>query len=158
MPFNYIKNVEHRVYLGLELLMRIFFINIASWFLILPLGKRKNTEGKIFNVKRSDTDNDLSSTVMTMSRRRKLWQLEARFHCSVIGTCLSLKELRQIWRKIKCPMNTPNTDYDLHRAFVGIAGKASHTIILSACFISWVDFLLSCLANSSNPQSAQMCA
>ena len=34
-----------------------------------------------------------------LSPRKKLWQLDVAYHCSIIGTCLSLKELRQIAKK-----------------------------------------------------------
>lgn len=33
------------------------------------------------------------------ARRRKLWELEDKFHCPVIGTCLGLDELKKIARK-----------------------------------------------------------
>jgi hypothetical protein len=33
------------------------------------------------------------------ARRRKLWELEERLHCPVIGTCLNLDELKKIARK-----------------------------------------------------------
>jgi hypothetical protein len=55
-------------------------------------------------------------------QRYKLWELEERFHCSLIGTCLSLDELRQICRKAKIGFHTPPTDHELHSAFVNIAG------------------------------------
>ena len=35
----------------------------------------------------------------TVSRRLKLWELEEKHHCPVIGTCLSLVELRKLARK-----------------------------------------------------------
>jgi len=52
-------------------------------------------------------------------QRTKLCELDAQFHCSIIGTCLTLKELRQIYRKVKF---FPKSDHELHRIFVGIAG------------------------------------
>jgi len=33
------------------------------------------------------------------ARRRKLWELEARLHCPVVGTCLTLDELERLARK-----------------------------------------------------------
>jgi Uncharacterized protein conserved in bacteria (DUF2325) len=57
-------------------------------------------------------------------KRHKLWELEERFHCSVIGTCLSLDELRQICRKAQISFRSPPTDHELHSSFVNIAGEA----------------------------------
>ena len=50
--------------------------------------------------------------------RRKLWELERHYHCSVIGTCLTLTELRKIQRQLKGIVHALDTDYDLHRVFV----------------------------------------
>ena len=58
-------------------------------------------------------------------RRRKLWDLEHRFHCSVIGTCLSLDELRRLGRKMGVPKEILADDYRLHITFVGIIGERS---------------------------------
>jgi len=60
------------------------------------------------------------------SQRTKLYQLEKHFHCSIIGTCLTLKELRQIGRSLKLAKLDSLTDYDLHRIFVDIAGESSY--------------------------------
>lgn len=56
------------------------------------------------------------------SKRYKIWELEDRFHCSIIGTCLTLKELRQLTDKIDTRAYTLE-DYDLHIAFVGSIGQ-----------------------------------
>ncbi len=50
--------------------------------------------------------------------RRKLWQIEPSLHCSVIGTCLSMKELRRFHQKFKLDASIATTDYALHRYFV----------------------------------------
>ena len=55
--------------------------------------------------------------------RKRLWQLDGPFHCSVIGTCLSLEELKDLCRKMRITVQTPLTDYELHRSFVGVAGE-----------------------------------
>jgi len=49
--------------------------------------------------------------------RKKLWELSRTYHCSIIGTCLTLAELRQIQRRIAYLLDS-DSDYDLHRAFV----------------------------------------
>jgi len=64
---------------------------------------------------------------ISRARRKKLWQLDGHFHCSVIGTCLTLDELRRLCRKVKINSEGKVSDYDLHRAFVGIAGQSCHS-------------------------------
>ena len=59
-------------------------------------------------------------------QRRKLWQLQARFHCGVIGTCLTLDELQQLCRKANIVFETAVSDYELHSAFVNIAGQSGY--------------------------------
>lgn len=58
-------------------------------------------------------------------RRSKLWELEPRFHCSVVGTCLTLDELRRLARKLKIRGSDGISDYELHTTFVGIAGHST---------------------------------
>jgi len=57
------------------------------------------------------------------TRRKKIWELEHRFHCSLIGTCLELDELRRLGRKLKMPREVASKDYRLHNAFVGLVGE-----------------------------------
>jgi len=54
-------------------------------------------------------------------RRLKLWELPSRFHCSVIGTCLSLDELYKIAKKFKIHPEGERSDYNYHGMFVGIS-------------------------------------
>jgi len=60
--------------------------------------------------------NDLPRDVR--SSRRRIWQVPAHLHCSVIGTCLSLEELRQISAKVGLKPQPPVTDHALHGALV----------------------------------------
>ena len=57
---------------------------------------------------------------------KKLWELDDRVHCSLIGTCLSLAELRRICRKAKISFKTPVSDYGLHTYIVNGAAEKSH--------------------------------
>ncbi len=57
--------------------------------------------------------------------RSKLWDLEDRFHCSVVGTCLSLEELRKLANKLHVPQRIVSNDYRLHSTFVGLIGERS---------------------------------
>ncbi len=59
--------------------------------------------------------------------RRKLWQLPDHCHCMIIGTCLSLPEVKRICKK--CDYSTKgHSDYDLHRFVVGQAAHADSMI------------------------------
>jgi hypothetical protein len=56
------------------------------------------------------------------TRRRKIWDLAGNLHCSIIGTCLSTEELRQILAKVK--LAAPGaTDHELHGQGVMLAGR-----------------------------------
>lgn len=57
------------------------------------------------------------------NRRIRLWELPEKFHCSIVGTCLTLEELRRFARRAKIFPQTQISDYELHRAFVGMAGE-----------------------------------
>jgi len=55
--------------------------------------------------------------------RKKLWEIEDRLHCGIIGSCLTLEELRKLYRKTcKGDVRRIN-DYDIHTAFVGAASQ-----------------------------------
>ena len=52
------------------------------------------------------------------TRRRRIWEMANSSHCSVIGTCLTMSDLRSLARKLKIqtvPGNSP--DYQLHGFF-----------------------------------------
>src|SRR5262245_47798331 len=55
--------------------------------------------------------------------RRRIWELGSSFHCSIIGTCLTTAELRQIFLKIGLPGLDKETDHNLHARAVLLAGK-----------------------------------
>ncbi|TCT17984.1 DUF2325 domain-containing protein [Thiobaca trueperi] len=57
------------------------------------------------------------------SGRRKLWDVPHKYHCPIIGTCLTVAELRRIgerhaWRTCARP-----TDYEIHISFVSAASE-----------------------------------
>ncbi len=61
-----------------------------------------------------------------LKNRKKIWQLERSFHCSVIGTCLSLSELNKLCQKLKISMQANLSDYDWHHSFVSVVAEASY--------------------------------
>jgi hypothetical protein len=56
-------------------------------------------------------------------QRSKLWEFGANLHCSIIGTCLSTAELRQVLLKINRKEAAGATEHDVHASAVLVAGK-----------------------------------
>ena len=55
-------------------------------------------------------------------RRTKIWEFNTNLHCSIIGTCLSTAELRQVLKKVgMAPAGS--SDHELHGIAVGLAGR-----------------------------------
>ena len=54
-------------------------------------------------------------------RRKKLWELKSSQHCPIIGTCLTLDELRKLARTARLVNHDAMTDYALHHAAVSEA-------------------------------------
>jgi hypothetical protein len=55
-------------------------------------------------------------------RRTKIWEFSTHLHCSIIGTCLSNAELRQLLKKFGMA-SQGCTDHELHGIAVGLAGR-----------------------------------
>jgi hypothetical protein len=56
------------------------------------------------------------------ARRTKIWEFNINLHCSIIGTCLSTGELRQILKKLG--LAPPgSTDHELHGTAVTLAAR-----------------------------------
>lgn len=56
------------------------------------------------------------------TRRTKIWEFNTNLHCSIIGTCLSTGELRQVLGKLGlAPAGA--TDHELHHVAVARAGR-----------------------------------
>lgn len=55
--------------------------------------------------------------------RRKLWEIPARYRCPVIGTCLSVAELRRLGDRHAERSEEPASDYEVHVAFVAAADE-----------------------------------
>lgn len=56
-------------------------------------------------------------------QRSKLWELNPSIHCSIIGTCLTTAELRQVMGKVLQQDVTRYTDHDLHSQAVGLCSQ-----------------------------------
>jgi hypothetical protein len=56
------------------------------------------------------------------ARRTKIWEFNINLHCSIVGTCLSTGELRQILKKLG--LAPPgSTDHELHGTAVALAAR-----------------------------------
>src|SRR5215475_2310502 len=53
-------------------------------------------------------------------RRTRIWELSAHLHCSIVGTCLSTAELRQVLAK--AGMVQGGTEHERHGQGVLLAG------------------------------------
>ncbi len=56
------------------------------------------------------------------ARRTRIWEFNTNLHCSIIGTCLSTGELRQVLRKLGA-VSPDSTDHELHGAAVNLAAR-----------------------------------
>ena len=54
--------------------------------------------------------------------RRKIWE-DVDTQCSIIGTCLSLKELRKVARQCDMQLSKTASEFEVHATFVGLCGK-----------------------------------
>ncbi|WP_419175771.1 DUF2325 domain-containing protein [Desulfosediminicola sp.] len=59
------------------------------------------------------------------SVRKKLWQLEQRYHCSLIGICLSRNDLRAFSQRKSYGISSKANDFEIHQHLTGIASLRS---------------------------------
>ncbi len=65
--------------------------------------------------------------VRDFSKRKKIWEIKTGWHCSIIGTCFTLQELRVLARRLRLPStDTDRKDLKLHSTFVEKAATSSH--------------------------------
>jgi len=57
------------------------------------------------------------------ARRTRIWEFGTNLHCSIIGTCLSTAELRQVLDKLKMSGAAIASDHELHSVGVMLAGR-----------------------------------
>ncbi len=56
-------------------------------------------------------------------RRRRLWELDNRLHCSIVGTCLTLGDLRRIAARVGISIPRDEEEYAVHGNFVACVAK-----------------------------------
>src|SRR5262249_3144007 len=59
----------------------------------------------------------------TPAGRNRIWDLSGQLHCSIVGTCLSTAELRQILVKAGVDGAASASEHDLHGQGVLLAGR-----------------------------------
>lgn len=63
--------------------------------------------------------------VFETGSRRKIWELTGGWHCAVVGTCLTLADLRSLARKLAVKTRPGySSDYQLHGFFAQEAGSS----------------------------------
>ena len=60
----------------------------------------------------------------TSRGRRKLWQLPPVYHCSLLGVCLGLDEMRRVASRLGLCTSARASDYEIHHQLVHLAGVA----------------------------------
>lgn len=65
----------------------------------------------------------LPPPMQAAKRRTQIWELHTNLHCSIIGTCLSTTELRQVLVRLKVERAETANDHDLHMLGVTLAGR-----------------------------------
>jgi hypothetical protein len=58
------------------------------------------------------------------NKRTKLWEIEENYHCAIIGTCLSLKEVRSLLKGLED--KDSYSDYEIHTFAVAAAEDNNH--------------------------------
>jgi len=66
------------------------------------------------------TDEDVAA-LLRERRRRRIWEIDGNLHCSIIGTCFSAAELRQLLTRLELDGATTASDHDLHGQAVRLA-------------------------------------
>lgn len=52
------------------------------------------------------------------TERRKIWEIEGFYHCTILGTCLTIRELERIAARAGIELKADATEYAIHVTFV----------------------------------------
>jgi hypothetical protein len=74
-------------------------------------------------VDRRADDRSTAAATAARTQRLKTWELASMFHCSIVGTCLTTTELRQVLAKVGDIDTKTATDHVLHSRGVRAAGQ-----------------------------------
>ena len=83
------------------------------------------------------------------TRRLKIWEIKHSFHCTILGTCLTMEELRKVMRQSGVVLEKKPSDYDLHATMVvqvESKGRTSRNInrMLDRKYKRWIQALSRC--------------
>lgn len=59
------------------------------------------------------------------NRRKKIWNVYDGYHCSIIGTCLTMSDLTKLTRKVSVGFEKNISSYKLHSTFVSMVSGPS---------------------------------
>ena len=62
--------------------------------------------------------------------RKRIWEVQGGFHCSIIGTCLTMQDLGRITAKAAVYFPKKSADFEIHSAFVHLAGTQNRISVL----------------------------
>jgi len=68
---------------------------------------------------------DTNPVKQKKNNKISLWQLDHIYHCSIIGTCLTMEEVKKLLRQLHVGIDGAST-YDVHTAIVTLIAKNNH--------------------------------
>jgi hypothetical protein len=78
----------------------------------------------------NETPDALLAEFLQGGARRKLWENDPQFNCSIVGTCLTMGELRKIGRKVRIAGLDGKSEMELHSFFVRSArGEGDRKVV-----------------------------
>jgi hypothetical protein len=104
---------------------------LASVYAV-PIAKRKTTplaglmDAAARHAATAPGGEDASGTAsppQAAKRRARIWDLDSHLHCSIIGTCLTAGELRQLLIRVKVGGAEAAGEHDAHMLGVLLAGR-----------------------------------
>jgi len=94
-----------------------------SWRMTIELPRLRTTLPASIAGLHAPRSRSLFEVDAVEKRRRRIWEISGHLHCSIIGTCLTTSELRQIFIKMQLPGVHKETDHELHVRAMLVAGK-----------------------------------
>ena len=65
-----------------------------------------------------------SATTRSFDRRRKLWEMDSGFHCSLLGICLGIDEMRRLASRLGVAVSDRVSDYQIHHQLLQVANSS----------------------------------
>lgn len=96
-----------------------------------------------------ETTKPNSTNFLKKMSRKKLWDLRVQYHCPVIGTCLTMRELEKVARQSGISVENAYSDYELHVLAVTQAETKSRLTrntqkLLEKKYTRYIKFLAKC--------------